>query len=169
MTKELTKEEIARVFSFYWDAPVLLLSVHNELKPMGYVDSRIMMSLKDTDIVFKLRLKPLSKITDEHAIEVCKSFYQLCFNGKCKNGWQVEKDKMYPDEFLNITHKDNDFFFVIDKIDGNITLYRSEEYDSGGCNVDAVDKLRELGYALPYKGKSLFELGIAIEYENQLK
>jgi len=41
---------------------------------------------------------------------------------------------------------------------GNETLF-----DNCEAIVEMIDKLRELGYALPYKGKSLFELGIAID------
>lgn len=154
---ELTKPEITKVFAMYLHSKIILdngdevtLNVYNLNYYRDFLDS------------CKLILTPLSEISDEHAIEVAKCFYPLSFKGNCNTGWIVQRDKIYPNEILNINHKCNAFSFNVDLVDGNVTLYRDGEYDPGGSNVAAVDKIREFWYMLPYKGVDLFKAGIAI-------
>jgi len=116
----------------------------------------------------KLLLTPLSEITDEHAIEVAKMATHLHEN----NAWELikivrEKEmvKVYFKDLWN-KHDAYDYFVKVAPypLQGVFKSYKGEilEQNHYQFPLGAYDKLRDLGYALPYKNKDLFELNIAI-------
>lgn len=108
----------------------------------------------------KLLLTPLTKATDEAILAVCEAFYPLPFMGRNRKYFKVERKNM---DFVSIVNKYNDYSYQVDLIDGEVTVYHEDELDYVGSSVDSIDKWRELAYALPYKGESIFDMGIAVD------
>lgn len=105
----------------------------------------------------KMLLTPLSKITDEDAIEVAST----CLTGH----WQIEsKDELsvvlvYDKYLVEIWL--NEINFIDFRVRNLKNKYQLTDPELS--LIDIIDLLRSKGYALPYKGISLFKLGIAID------
>lgn len=185
----LTNEERARIFAMYMpcDAEIngehtRIVSVcfHNYQDDYKYEYEDIILEIDEfghetggrwvttdfkyfKDQVPKLKLSPLSKITNEHAIEVAKIW-------KLDYKWLIDRCG----NFLMLECEDYImwFDFISDCFDFEEKYQGEENIEAHGCVkettscediVEIIDRIRELGYALPYKGQSLFELGIAID------
>ena len=98
----------------------------------------------------KMLLKPLSKITDQHAL-------QIAVTEGLANATVFERldDRiiLIDDSYRLAIY----FNGVIDLIKGN------EDVNQWLSTISIIDQLRRWGYALPYKGQSLFDLGIALD------
>lgn len=160
---QLTNEERARVFAMYYSNNVRFLSGGAET--VVRMDGNVLIDM-DIDRFgsgghYKLLLTPLSKITDEHAIEVAKVISASDFK------WGISR----VDNMINITNKFFRLYMDTDKCElmlhGRVQFsefeYSEYKYPKAFDFIYIIDHLRSLGYALPYKGQSLFELGIAID------
>jgi hypothetical protein len=97
---------------------------------------------------YKLLLTPLSKISDEDAIEVCREVGLV-------NALILLRDEK------GITVVDHTYEITIFFSGVIVSTKNAKAYAFPQSQM--FDTIRELGYALPYKGQSLFELGIAID------
>jgi hypothetical protein len=150
MADQLTNEEIARVFAMYWGC-----EVQHRLGETGRIRSVVqnMAQGYEYTIVNKvihphtLLLTPLSKISDEDAIEVAKMY-----------GYDFSKKSPTASEILKWT-KDSLSHFG---------------YPSAGFGIRYIDIFQYLiqkGYAVPLffgidhplNGKTAIEIGIAID------
>lgn len=177
-TTQLSNEEKAKIFALYLGCEVIgqydgerkgyLTGIHGEDQ------AEIQFFEQDGINVFeqpeynqydecKLRLIPLKEITCEDAVEIAKIAAQRPDDYTADNAdvrllrnaiQVVFTDKI--DEIINITF-DGDVLVYIHPIDGREKIERRPK-----GQAQYIDKFRELGYALPYKNKDLFELGIAI-------
>lgn len=171
---QLTNEEIAKVFAIYLNDTakvntkdgimhLVAVDIFNQTVDVCESYDSVDPNYENLQDV-KLLLKPLSSISDEDAVEVGKL--------------AARRPDHYTKEDADITrHKNSIDVVFTDKIDevinisfdGDILLYswisatKKVIEERVNCQVHIVDYLREKGYALPYKGQSLFELGIAIE------
>ncbi len=160
----LTNEERARIFAMYYGA-----EVQTGFKETYVVNGNIISDIASVWPMHndaKLLLNPLPKITDEHAIEVAKIW-------KPDYEWKViGKDQF--DCLLMVECSDYImwFDFMGSSFDFEEKYTGEENIEAHGCEkeetsceriVEIIDCIRELGYALPYKGQSLFDLGIAID------
>lgn len=163
--KDLTNDQVAKIYSSYYGCMVYDEGDYAFDKVIGEVIQRVSVGER-----FPLLLTPYSKITDYHAIELALIFrpdYQ----------WKIKERHKY---YLLMSCADYDMWLWFDDEDSNNTevvtcdeKYTGEEnIEAHGCEaescdvngiVDIIDRIREFGYALPYKGQSLFELDIAID------
>lgn len=158
MEKNLTNEEIEKVFHLYHKAEV---KWRKHTYPCFHVFNGLLENLIQE---CRLILAPLPIITDEHAIEVAKiaagrpKHYTIDDADITRNGSTVEVvflDK--PDECINIGFNGDVLVYIHEK-GGNRLIEKRPSSQS-----EYIDKIRELGYALPYKGIDLFEAGLAID------
>lgn len=119
----------------------------------------------DPDLI-QLILKPLSKISDEDAIEVAKIALPLPFHRHTK-GWKVTRDFAITGwPYIKVHNPKNVYSFQIDCTCCWFSIYNMDQsctQESDIHIVDIIDYLRSHSYALPHKGQDLFEAGIAIE------
>lgn len=150
MEKKLSNEEIAKVFAMYYGQKIIVIS----LLVLG------MFKIEN----HALLLTPLSAISDEDAVEVTEIITGCVF--------MVAQ--------FEVTEHGNDFIKVTcynkqgEEYGGDVRVYHNgsitwdyhniDKYDGNSIRLlEAYDCLRSKGYALPYKGQSLFKLGLAIE------
>ena len=122
-----------RFFAQYWGQPVQRYENNNYIKVVnGFIET----SLLDKDY---LLLKPLSKITNEEAIECAKMFnwLQVSENPELWNH-PVTKEKVVK---MNDNWKYGICILSIEKL-----------------NIQQIDYLRSKGYALPFMQYSVDEL-----------
>lgn len=115
---------------------------------------------------FKLKLRPLSAITDDDAIEVAKILLPQCF-ANCKNGWQVSRDFTitgYP--YIKIHHQKKVFSVQIDCKLVNFDVQDMEDSVTSSTDMKpavVIDYLRSIGIDCGYAHiPSLIAAGIAI-------
>lgn len=145
---QLTTEDKARVFALYLgsDYQVEYVSVTTGKDTvrrgnLSIFDLYMYQPEKWGDVyTVKLILKDLADITDEDAIEVIKSIHSACS----------------PVWIDNIVCYNDYVYYDLKNERLQLALY-------GAIPYMAVDKLRELGYAVDYKGINLFHTGIAIK------
>ena len=161
----LTNEERARIFAMYMPCDVMDLFNDSGGKFVGldYNNNSVQVLHKavwhlNYDEV-KLLLMPLSKITDEHAIEVAKLWHK----GALFNMWEIDTRTQGYLELVNKTTKQIIRIWSTGSIDFQLVVGNETLFDNCEAVVEMIDCIRELGYAIPYKGKSLFDLGIAID------
>lgn len=150
----LTNKERERIFAMYYGAE-MLSSFKEPFKVNGDIIQDIS-SVWPMHNVAKILLIPLSKITDEHAIEVANLWNK-------GYGWEINTRVQFYLELVNKTTYQIIRIWFTGSIDFQLIVGNETLFDNCEAIVEMIDKLRELGYALPYKGKSLFELGIAID------
>lgn len=159
MEKRLKNYEIWKIFAMYMPCDVMDLFNDRVGKFVGldYNNNPVQVLHKTVwhfnyDEV-KLLLISLSKITDEHAIEVAK----IC---KPNVVWNITKKE----PFNRIVLESNSYRLSIWFVDYYCIEFEYCDTPSHFSSIsDVIDRLREIGYALPYKGQSLFDLGIAID------
>jgi len=161
MTQKLTSSEISKVFAMYLGQKVFSNSYSKGVRVLTANDLGNVLHSDDKGL---LNITPLSSITDEHAIEVAKIFSD-------EYEWEVSVRDMAciivecKDYRIWIYFNDNSLIDFEEIYTGkeNIKAHGGESEPCSSYGIVAIiDRLRELGYALPYKGKDLFELGIAI-------
>lgn len=172
----LTNEERARIFAMYipCDAEIngrhtRIVSVcfHNYQDDYKYEYEDVIVETDEvgyetggrwatTDFKYfkeqvpKLKLSPLSKITDEQAIEISNMLFR-------HEIWNVSRKA----NEISVTSKN---YIVSYESSVVCVTYLDGKYMHTTHTILSVyDRLRELEYALPYKGQSLFDLGIAID------
>lgn len=155
MEQELINNEIAKIFSMYM--PCKTMQHGNDFDRMlvgiggfednGYCYGRLKNKASVANVFvtdFQIILTPLSDITDAHAA-IIADMNRYDKNANIKVRAKVGRD------ILNRIFVDN---------------YKNHPI----ClPYECADYLRELGYALPYKGIDLFELGIAIPSNQSTK
>jgi hypothetical protein len=162
---QLTNEEKCKVFTMYWGNVCFINGIGGQ-SVLSLIDCN---DIGLGRISGKLLLTPLSSITDEDAIAVAKMATHLHDN----NTWRLVKivrekgmAKVYFKDLWN-KHDQYDYHVKVAPfpLQGCFRSYKGEILDQQHYQfpLDAYDYLREKGYALPYKNKDLFELGIAIE------
>lgn len=190
MKQELTNEEIAKVFAMYWDGNTnpcknctscLVLTPDGERQLIGFAFNKIYVrtwpeNISPCSAYFtydkndcKLLLTPLSKITDEHAIEVCQivshaSVYTYSVL-RGLNFVQVVGEDQEGDSYGGT-------FYIF--FDGTITWDWYNKDNQSGYEIKifmAYQYLISQGYAVPLwfgidhpnNGLTALELGIAVE------
>lgn len=178
---DLTKEEIIHIFGLYWKHG----AKHKDAQlndEMYYVmdtllnkEYRIEQGERMYDISeWTLQLIPLKNITDEHMIAIGETFtnsFSLPENRHLIK-WKIT----CRDENLIVAECEDYRIFIYFNDDSFMDfeeLYHGEENieahggESESCSsygiIEIIDQLRAWGYALLYKGQSLFELGVAKE------
>lgn len=144
----------ARFFALYWGQEVLIANPHvNQKHPFSCTQPWI---YHNTDIAY-LILKPLSKISDEDAIEVAKIVSPLLFLSLGNDNKQfIDKSET---DFISVKHKRKRFSVDID-LDGYVYEYSELEnnYTRPYKSYAGTDYLRSKGYALPYMDLSVKDL-----------
>jgi len=152
----LTKEQTARVFALYMPCMVQYaergttgtyalqgVSISEEMGLFEWDDDSDWWNLSDA----KLMLKPLSSLTDEHAVEVAKII-----------GLKKESRNEVPIDAAWLEKERNQLMVAVEG-------FPTVPFDIDDINFEAADKLREWGYAIPYLGQDLYAAGIAITPE----
>jgi hypothetical protein len=112
----------------------------------------------------KLPLTPIEDITDEDAIELCRLYYPLAFQGKCPpSKWEVKRDMILDCHYRSIGCNGNGNSFNIDLTNICMERYDEGELCESGYMLPATDFLRSRSYHLPYRNINLFQAGIAIK------
>jgi len=139
MKTEITLENKAKLFAVYLGQKIILTGDYNRnlYNVQPYSLSLIIKGNNSTS----LKLKPLSEITDEDAIEVA----MLCF--AYKEGYYITKT-----EILNDAK--NEGHGLIKKIIDNKLPLSITAYAISGV----IDFLRSKGYALPWMGLSVEQM-----------
>ncbi len=111
----------------------------------------------------KLILSPLSSISDEDALEIAEII--------TSPGYYIAQYEVFDrtDKFIQVMcqNKQGEEYggsvFIYFNGDIDWDYHNKDKCDGHGMRLlQSYDYLREHGYALPYKGRDLFELGIAI-------
>lgn len=165
---ELTTEEKARIFAMYWDSDVRIdtstkwTSSHKDVVMLGVDQGDVIYREKnnyvsaDTWPIYasKLLLRPLSKVTDEDAIEVAKL-----------------KD-IALEQYEHAVHRGDSKFIQFISVTFRTGRRESEEeiidFNGEGLNNEQAQFLISKGYAVriwPHY-KTPIELGLAIERED---
>lgn len=167
----LTAEDKARVFGLYWGCECIVYSHEEGAKNDIRVVSERLLSYPLHDC--QLILRPLSKISDEDAVEVAKIIlskgsewqpieivrWDWCTKIIVKIEPGIMDAETTIEMYISIVNE-GDIEWTWDYKKGNSTGMSQQHCP----NVShAYDFLRSRGYALPYKGIDLFEAGIAIE------
>lgn len=136
--EQLTDQEIIRVFHLFYGVDIVGTESEKVVANTFFDDTAHQLMV---DGKVKLPLTPLSMISDEDCAEIAA----------IASSWEDAAPLLAEDvsEWLE------------EVLSGNCATYA--DYVSGYQMLEIIDCLRSKGYALPYKGKSLFELGIAIE------
>lgn len=147
MEQKITDQELYKVFAMYIDAPV-------------------MYRCKDEDVVCRIVNVGINSL---YATGTCK-------DGNAFNSYGINGGKLLitPLEDISEAHKNEIskivkfeiISFSSNKLVAKVTVTKypfNQELDIECLPYDAVDKLREWGYMLPYKNINLFEAGIAIK------
>lgn len=145
---QLTTEDKARIFALYLGADCEVISVIPEMKPyiaLGVfaVTTPIISMFQDGVLDIKLLLKDLSDITEEDAIEIIK----------------VDWNRIEIPDNVKLLEIKRSPTSIIYEFMGQ----KSQIHLSYNTLYPFADKLRELGYMLPYKGINLFDVGLAIK------
>lgn len=170
MKHSLTNSEIARVFAMHLGCDIMAGNISGKIYGIYEYSKEVWVQygeeLREEELIqyCKLLLTPLQDITDEHLIQIGKiwhSDYQ----------WSVvERDNVVivvecEDYRYYLYLVDLDFIGFEERFHGkeNIEAHGGTSQTTN-CEdiVEIIDTMREWGYALPYKGQSLFESGIAI-------
>lgn len=142
---QLTNQEIARVFAMYWGQEILMYEGDNDRYPINRhnIDCKHLY----------LNLTPLSKISDEDAVDVAKFTYT---------------DK----ELLELIQIGNDYVNY-NLCGGSLSSYSSQRLKKFSCveDIQIFQYLISKGYAVPLffspnhpaNGKTAIELNIAKE------
>lgn len=148
--KTQTTEEKARLFAQYWGQEVLIDNIGKKMI-VG-----LAWSAGWTDRVKSyLELKPISSISDDHAIEVAKIAHSPTFTYPAK--WEIMRDLEY--EFVTVTSKGSYHSFDISTTDGSIDMYQEDHKSDNSINhYAACDYIRSKGYALPFMQYSVEEM-----------
>lgn len=154
MKTENTLENKAKFFAQYWGQKVLSSSYHY---PNIYEVNRGNIRTEEQDF---LELKPISKISDEDAIEVARIVSPSLFFGLGNNNKHYVDRNTEPD-WISIKHNKKVISVDID-FDGYIYEYHEDlGYTRPSKSFVGTDFLRSKGYALPYMDLSVKDL---IEY-----
>lgn len=181
MAHQFSRNELVTIFALYFNNPVVINGIKNRvylLDREGSINDRGHGEKYwvDTDDI-KLILIPIHKITDEHVIEIANLAWVgrkidwtitrrdkngVWMDGKSvHNSWQKYYFRM--DEYGELTCQ----YFIVDEEET-----KTFDHNIGRCVDDIrrgipyiliLDRLRELGYAIQYKGVDLFKGGAAME------
>lgn len=174
----LTREETAKVFAMYLGQYV----IHDDgeiAHLVGVVDTYAHLIHLDTNSYgsgsvdyVKLLLTPLSAITDEQILELCKVYAPTIFGDYRYNKWAIEQDGVKSDtwDVVNIKRKNDGYVFQLDKIDGELRLYDEDMVDTSSINHYYQQWYFQNRFAVPLffsidhpaNGKTAIDLGIAI-------
>jgi hypothetical protein len=174
--------ELVKIFGLYFNNPVMVNGVENRvfLLDRGGSINHLAGEEKWLDVDdIKLILTPIHKITNDHVIEIANLTWVgrkidwtitrrnkngVWMEGKSpRNDWQKYYFRI--DEYCEITCQ----YFIIDEEER-----KTFDHNIGRCVDDIrmgipyiliLDRLREMGYAVPYKAIDLFKGGAAIEIE----
>lgn len=174
---ELTNQDRARIFAMYFGAEVKPNAEHKSKGKIYMVgDSTICIRQTILPKVHfvpidecRLVLRPLSALSDEDIVRIAK----MAIQGPALS---IDNDEIHIDGPI---HRDGEKVAVgvyCRCFEGTVYIFydfavriqENEQADviSSTDNALAIgDMLRERGYALPYRGESLFDLGIAISAE----
>lgn len=183
MEQKLTNEEIAKVFGMYLgqrvylpnDDETLILtgsSIFSNTTEMAESEDSVDTSYCDFDVA-KLLLTPLSKISDEDVLELCKLYSPEIYGDYRFKKWYIEQNGTKSDTWntIEIKRQSDTYCFELDKIDGEMRLYDEEMIDSASVNHYYQQWYFMKGYAVPLffgidhwaNGKTAIELGIALD------
>ena len=161
---EFTKEDIAKIFGTYFGCKVQRCNSKtgeptcpDDIMDMNLdVYSQMVSYGRDGTWFYKLMLKRISEITDEHAIKVAL----LAVHGT--NGTEQSEVARFDDK-------------VVVRLNGNIEVgicfpschilvasVDNEEFLPVDRFTEIIEFLRDEQYMIPYKGSDLFEYGIAL-------
>lgn len=165
--QQLTRDEIDRIQAMYWGAKTNYLSKEGDMDEPYKIGERFYVDLSQFNrCKVKLLLTPLASISDDDAIEVAKIANVLPNNWFEYKKYSVDKVE-HPNEgtevrvlgySVRITNDGQIYFYDYSRPTTAIAIHGI---------IDVLDYLRSKSYALPYKGQSLFELGIAIDKNKQ--
>lgn len=161
---QLTNNEEDKIFGMYLPCDVLCGKqsgwIHSQKQ--HYADLRFYVENKDRGL--KLLVTQLSKISDEHAIEVAKITDVVTNTGLLvRRGIDCVSIYDKYNDTVDTKQKDGIVEFHTDSLD--IFYWSEGKVQSSDLerHLLIIDFLRSKGYALPFRNASLFDLGIAIE------
>ncbi len=165
MEQKLSNQERAKIIAMYYPlSPVSKIPYPSTTySNIAAIEMCFMKQEGYEDIV--LPLKKLEAITDEHAIEVAKIAARRPEHYSLKDAditrHENSIDIIFLDELdnvINISFPNGDVLFYEHDKNGNRAIHQRTN-----GQAKYIDLIRELSYALPYKGIDLFKAGIAID------
>lgn len=80
---------------------------------------------------FKPILRPLSDMTEDEILEVCKLFSPTAWGEYRFKKWVAKKDPKSNDSWISydVTNENSTYSFTVDLIDGDIMLYDDDDYE----------------------------------------
>ncbi len=167
-SKKLTHMQIARVFALYvgsdLQCPISENPETNGLIKMGWYAEDIYWTAVEYAYC-KLLLTPLSKMTDEHVIQIANHCVNL--SGNVETDWKINRGS---DSAIAIWFKNGDTFEIY--TDGSGMCFREDGRKlDDRMDLQAMQMLFAWGYAAPLfieaghpdNGKNAIELGLAID------
>ena len=180
MKQKLTNEEVAKVLTIYWGNPCQrivsssgLPSGDDDVINMNVDVFKQVTSGTITTWTYKLLLTPLSKISDEEVLELCKLYSPEIYGDYRYKKWYIEQDGTKSDtcNTVDVKRQSDTYYFQLDKIDGEMRLYDEEMIDSASVNHYYHQWYFMNGFAIPLffgidhwaNGKTAIQLGIALD------
>ena len=148
MKTENTLENKTKFFAQYWGQHLIIMDYF-----LRKIDHVTLYEIEADDI---LQLKPISKISDEYAIEVAKIVSPSLFlSSGNDNKHFIDKSEK---DWISVKHKRKIFSVDID-LDGYVYEYHEDEgYTRPSKSYAGTDYLRSKGYALPWMDLSVEDL-----------
>lgn len=152
------KKQLSDYLHFYLGCDVKSRDM-GTIHPFTVINEKTYKLLENGDFV--LLLRPLSDMTKEECLEVCKLASPTAWGDYRFKKWIATPDPKNSDSWkaYDVTNENSNYSFVVDLIDGDITLWDEGDYENTLVNQN---------YRFWYlsKGFDLFNLipeGIAID------
>lgn len=162
---QLTTSEQLKIYAKYIGSPILIIEegiepiYHHMLEGIDFVNQNLIAERVNYKVEnIKLLLNDIRDVTDDKVLELCKACYPLGFNTK-HNNWLLERSNFT----IKISSPTNEFRFELDIEYGNLYLFQDNIQVDFIDYVDVINFWYENNFMLRYKGKTLFELGIAVD------
>lgn len=174
--KPLSKEEIVRIFAMYLNCDLYYepeyAKIHRRYsneKGKLMLNTYMLNDINDGIFLvtsFKLILKPLTSISDEQILHLCKFVCPNEFGDFRYSNWTITESTSN-DRFQHnkeIRNEKTNYHFEIDLIDGCISLYEQGETSSSWFPPSYRDWYFINHFAVPLHpyGQNAVELGIAV-------
>lgn len=175
--KPLSKEETLRIFAMYLNCDLFFepeyITINEKhrsnKKGRATLNTHMLNDFNDSIYQinsFKLILKPLTDLTSEQILELCKHVAPREFGDFRYSKWTITDDpKNGPFQNLKIIKNEHaEHSFEFDLIDGDIRLYELGDAGSQWTQITYRDWYFQNGFAVPLYpwNKNAIDLGIAV-------
>lgn len=174
MNQELTTEQKARVFSIYFGhRSVYEIYNGSTFNYSGGVDGGLIERVSLGANGYILRLRPLSTITDEDAVEIAKMFYKK-YPGPGEYLYNKRREQVLSRGYNGVNVRFDDNYRMTLFLDTGQAILKNEagsDLDVSHYQASIFQFLIQQGYAIPLfygvghslNGKNAIEIGLAID------